>query len=254
MANKKGPSGVGTFFIVLFVLIIVGVIAWVVFTQLRARRLGLPPPTLASYNPFKKTSTSRNYPAASSSGPVGWVKDKVEAFRNRRNRTADGAYEERLGPGSASHGQSSNNRATLGALDPDEAWDARVGNEADAYGPGGLYEQELDNRQSTAYQGQSTLPQYGHSEPSRGRSRSREPADMIGGSQRGLDQRYDEEMGRAPRHDPFGDTAEPSHLSMRGVSPRPMDDTGRRSRDPSRPRYGPGDTPPEHKSVFRENV
>lgn len=41
-------SPVGTFFIVLFVLVIAGAIGWIVFTQLRARRLGVSPLALPS--------------------------------------------------------------------------------------------------------------------------------------------------------------------------------------------------------------
>jgi len=48
----------------------------------------------------------------------------------------------------------------------------------------------------------------------RGRSISR---------QKELDQRYDEEMGRDTRGNPFGDTAERSDLDLRGMSPRPLD-------------------------------
>lgn len=48
--DTRRVSPVGTFFIVLFVLLVVGAIGWVVFTQLRARRLGvsLPPLTTCS--------------------------------------------------------------------------------------------------------------------------------------------------------------------------------------------------------------
>ena len=247
--KHHGVSGVGAFFIVLLVLIIVAAIAWVVFTQLRARRLGLPPPSLSSYIPFKKSSASRNYPSPAPGGIVGWVKDKVDALKNRGNRTAGGAYEEPLG---GSRGRP-NNRG-FGPLDPDEAWDARVGNEADGYGPGGYYEeQELGLHEPTSYNAstkQPVLPGYGEGESSRGRTRSQDPSGMVGGSQRGLDNRYDEEMGRAPRHDPFDDAAERSDMSMRGVSPRPMGarPMGHRAGDSI------GESPPEKRSMFHENM
>ena len=39
--HTGGVSPIGTFFIVLFVLLVVGALGWVAFTQLRARRLGV---------------------------------------------------------------------------------------------------------------------------------------------------------------------------------------------------------------------
>ena len=41
--HTGGVSPLGTFFIVFFVLLVVGAVGWVVFTQLRARRLGVSP-------------------------------------------------------------------------------------------------------------------------------------------------------------------------------------------------------------------
>lgn len=132
-------------------------------------------------------------------------------------------------------------------LDPDEAWDARVGNEADAYGPGGYYEEQelgLHGRAGVATGGPTSY------DVERGRSRSREPEPYIGGSQAGLDRRYDEEMGRAgpaKRQNPFDDSAEPSNVSLRGVSPRPIDTTGGVQK-------GKENSPTERRSLFRENV
>lgn len=125
-----------------------------------------------------------------------------------------------------------------GPLDPDDAWDARVGTEADAYGPGGYYEeQELGL-------GRSGLPAAGPTAygEERGRGRSREPEPYIGGSQAGLDRRYDEEMGR--RQNPFDDAQEIGDGRLRGVSPRPVE-------------LGNGkehDSPTERRSLFRENM
>lgn len=134
----------------------------------------------------------------------------------------------------------------FGPLDPDDAWDARVGTEADAYGPGGYYEeQELGlHPGSTA---QTTNP---FGDGSRGRSLSREPEPYIGGSQAGLDRRYDEEMGRKPTTNPFDDSAaEHSNVSLRGVSPRPIDTSvkGHKTQDSA-------ESPSERRSIFRENV
>ncbi|KAI9845584.1 MAG: hypothetical protein M1837_004681 [Sclerophora amabilis] len=255
--KHHGPGGVGTFFIVLIVLVIVGIICWIAFTQLRARRLGLPPPTLSSYIPFKSSSSSRGYPSPARGGIMGWLNDKFNLIKNRQGRSAGGAYEEPLQGG---RGRPSNRG--FGPLDPDEAWDARVGNESDFYGPGGHYEeQELGlhsgAQRDSAYGGRdgglgaappSGPTGYGDDGP-RGRSRSRDaPPGFIGGSQGGLDERYEEETRGGTRQDPFGDGAERSELSLRGVSPRPVElaaDQSKSSHDWS---------PTERRSMFKENM
>lgn len=241
-------SGVAAFFIIIAFILVVGVAAWIVYTHLRARRLGLPQPTLSSYNPFKSSSSQRyGAPGPAPGGIVGWVNDKVRSFKNRNNRSAGGAYEEPLS--SNVRGRASNRG--FGPLDPDDAWDARVGTEADAYGPGGYYEeQELG-----LHGGQSGIaPTHGAAPPSydeeRGRAVSRGPEPYIGGTQAGLDRRYDEEMGARPTTNPFDDAAEPSNVSLRGVSPRPVLDTskGHVKNQES------GDSPTERRSMFRENM
>jgi len=247
-------SGVGIFFIVLVVLALLAAVGWVVFTQLRARRLGLPQPTLQSYNPFSSSTSGYGGPTPAPGGVVGWVNDKVRAFKNRNNRTAGGAYEEPLS--SSVRGRASNRG--FGPLDPDEAWDARVGTEADAYGPGGFYEeQELglhSGEHNTAYSGGGYTPGAAPAElgeNARGRSISREPEPYIGGSKAGLDRRYDEAMGKAPAQNPFGDEAEASNVSLRGVSPRPMEADKGHSKQPS---LEVDDSPTERRSMFREAV
>lgn len=140
------------------------------------------------------------------------------------------------------------NTRGFGPLDPDDAWDARVGNEADAYGP---YNEENEiglHEVDTAYRGLEP----GLEE--RGRSLSRGPEPYVGGSQAGLDRRYDEEMGLGRSHNPFDDSAEVTveQTSLRGVSPRPVD-TGRtltRGHE-----HVVDDSPTnERRSMFRENV
>ncbi|KAK7712720.1 hypothetical protein SLS57_007673 [Botryosphaeria dothidea] len=237
-------SGVGIFFLILFLLLIIGGGAWIAYTRIRAKRLGLPPPPL---NPFARGSRSSAgatgaFPAPAPSGIVGWVNDKMSSLRHGRNknsRYAAGAYEEAgMGGGTTS----TRGAPRRGTLDPDEAWDARVGNEAD-YGYGYEEEQELGLREPTPYGGSAgmyaapphsaALSGAGGSE--RGRSRTRE-----------LDERYEEEMGRSggTRENPFGDNAERSDL--RGVSPRPMDSGAKR---------GGGSSPTEsRRSLFREDV
>jgi hypothetical protein len=226
-------SKAGTFFIVVFVLLILAAIGWVVFTQLRARRLGLPPPSLSTYNPFQSSrSAAATYPAPAPGGIQGWIADKYRALRQRGGggRTADGAYE---GPsGFEGNRGGGGGRRGFGPLDPDEAWDARVGHEADPYGPGpgGYYEeQELGlhhSERSTAYPGPATAtpPTYHASPPSpqRGRSRSRDP----------------------PVQNPFDDSAATqSNVSLRGLSPRPASRSARH-----------GEEDGERRSIFRENV
>ncbi|KAI9861912.1 MAG: hypothetical protein M1813_004980 [Trichoglossum hirsutum] len=237
-------SKAGTFFIVFFVLLIVFAIAYVAYTQLRARRLGLPPPTLSSYNPFRAlSSSSSGYPSPRSGGPLGWITDKYNAFRNRRGpgggggRTAGGAYE---GAGRGDGGGGGGGSRGFGPLDPDEAWDARVGNEADAYGPGGYYEeQELGlhppPNTSTAYRSTTVTspPLYDTTSPPRGRSRSRDPPGPGHHSQ-----------------NPFDDSAATqSNISLRGVGPMPAGGGGGH-----RGGARGDDEEGERRSIFREDV
>ena len=222
------------------------------FTRIRAQRAGLPPPPLSSYNPFaKKDRHTENYPA--SSGIVGWAKSKFQSLRGSGSGSRSGAYEQPLAGGGGRRG-----------LDPDEAWDARVGAEADGYGAGGYYEeQELGLRPpgtgSGPYAGGGygphgqALPEYGADVP-RGRSLSRDEGPYIGGGQRGLDERYDQEMDH---HDPFGDGAERSEL--RGVSPRPHEEDERKGHAKGGSGGGqqgdsPTETHSERRSMFHENV
>ncbi|KAI9651865.1 MAG: hypothetical protein M1831_007530 [Alyxoria varia] len=234
--------------VIVFILLVLLVVAlyWLYRTY-QARRLGLAPPSI---NPFARQSNvnTRNYPARG--GLMGWIENKLGGLRGA-NR---GAY--------SSGGRS---RGGFGPLDPDEAWDARVGNEADEYaagGTGGYYEeQELglrhgqqDSSDVGPYSGGGYGPTsrgYGPGGPplqemdarpdGRGRSRSRDP----------LEERYNQEMGRGGGRtkDPFGDGAEPSTLSVRGRSPVPEIDT-----HGSHSRNSKDDSPTERRSIFREQV
>ena len=257
-------SGWGYFFLFLLIVVILAPIGWILYTRFRAQRAGLPPPPLSSYNPFsnhdRSNPSSQIYPATS--GAVGWVKGKFGLAKRRFGGgsggggvTRTGAYEQTSG----SAGGLGGGRATRG-LDPDEAWDARVGAEADAYGTGGYYEeQELGLTGSGAgahtgdgpYEmGSTTMPAYGSEDMRRGRTLGRDDdTAYVGGTQAGLDQRYDEEM-HGERSDPFGDGAERSDL--RGVSPRPHEEHDNRSLT-TKGKDG-GDSPTERRSMFRENV
>ncbi|GAM91461.1 hypothetical protein ANO11243_095110 [Dothideomycetidae sp. 11243] len=208
-------SGWGVFLIIVFVALVLFGVGWIVQRQYRARRLGLPAPSL---NPFSSRGnrngggTGSGYapPAPAPVGIGGWIKDKVSSFRN--SRTSAGAYE------ATSLNTSGRRTGGFNPLDPDEAWDSHVGNEADYAAPTGTaapysgYEAAgtgLRDPGAGPYGGDG----YGEE---RGRERQRE-----------LDNRYDEEMGRAENSNPFGDGAERSEL--RGVSPRPMENHDRRS-------------------------
>ena len=253
--------GWGLFFFLLFLLVIFGAAGWVAFTQYRARRAGLPPPSIKSYIPFlgRSGASTGNYPAPRSTGPLDWLKDQIAALRNKRS--ARGAYEEPTESGATGYTGSRRGRG----LDPDDAWDARVVNEADAYGPGGYYEEQELGLHAPAAEpyggagyGGSTLPAYGEGE--RGRSKSRDPPAAVAGGQKGLDTRYEEEVtGGAPRADnPFGDQHEAA--SLRDVSPRPVvDTTTGGGGGGGRPGHTKGqgshdDSPTERRSMFRESL
>ncbi|KAL5612563.1 hypothetical protein BROUX41_004339 [Berkeleyomyces rouxiae] len=215
-------STVGGFFIAMLILASAAAIGWVGYTQIRARKLGLPPPSLSSYNPFQSSSLDPYSP--DSHGPAGWVKQRISAFRNRNKRSAVGAYE--------------------GARHDDEAWDAH----ADAYG----YEAELEDgrfQQNTHYQVQST---------SYNMNTSSTPA----ATRATLDPDADEPRGRSrsrgpsaehSRSNPFGDDAQPSNMSTHSLGPygqAPQDHhTPAQSHTPR-----PTNSSPERRSIFREEV
>ncbi|KAM3499788.1 hypothetical protein MY10362_006977 [Beauveria mimosiformis] len=227
-------SVAGGIIITIVVLAVAAAVGWIVFTQYRARRLGLPTPSLSSYLPWNKRDNPYGPPQPAPGGVSGWFNDQVRKFKNRNNRSAAGAYEP-SNRGAAPAGP----RGAHRALDPDEAWDTRVGNEADNYG---YYEEELTargggggggggGRTSTEYQGGSSYHMNLAATPKRERDerdvdveRGRQPSRSPGGGPRG--------------NNPFDD----DHAeSLRGVSPRPMDH-GQKSGSPSR------------HSVFKENV
>lgn len=184
----------------------------------------LPPPTLSSYNPFSRSDQQSSYgtPTPASGGIGGWFSDKFRSLRGPSNkRSQAGGYEQ--------------SRRGFGPLDPDEAWDTRVGNEADHYGPGGYYEeQELGLHGSGA--GRSASP-YGHSAYVSAGHQDRGRSGHPGG------------LGANPFDD---DSAEPSNL--RGVSPRPIDTSVGSA--PLKKPHGPTSGSPnsERRSIFREDV
>lgn len=218
----------------------------------RARRLGLPPPSFNPFNRARRDPTAYHAPAPAPAGIQGWITDKWDALRNKR--TAGGAYES-----TSFGGNRGRDRRGFGALDPDEAWDARVGNEADQ---SGYYEEQelgLQDPNSGPYRGRGygeVGVGVGGIPEDRGRSRS---------IQRELDNRYDEEVhGAGQPRNPFGDDNEAG--SMRTASPRPIVDSmpGQgKHRAVSAHRKGQsslgksgnsGDSPTERRSMFHEDV
>ncbi|KAI1821941.1 hypothetical protein F4861DRAFT_516806 [Xylaria intraflava] len=234
----------GTFFIVLFVLLVVAGIGWVVFTQLRARRLGLPSPPLSSYIPFARSSHQSSFGSQqpSAGGIRGWISNRFRSLKNPRS--AAGAYE----PSAAG-------RRGFGPLDPDEAWDARVGHETYGVGPYHADDQELEDRAhhngaGGPYSGsgyQMNLANDGTDE-NRGRNPTPRPSNLDGSASRTY---------AGGQHNPFDDSAaEPSNISMRGVSPRPFVDTHGAATAglTGGPIHDSPTSVSERRSVFREDV
>ncbi|KAJ6444254.1 acid phosphatase-like protein [Purpureocillium lavendulum] len=233
--------------IAVVVLVLAAAVGWIVFTQLRARKLGLPPPSLTSYLPWKKQDNTYGPPRPAPGGVVGWFNDQVRKFKNRNNRSAAGAYEQPTHGGAAPRG-----RRGLGPLDPDEAWDARVGHEADGYGY--YEEQELsggpaDRRGSTGYHGgggsysmnlAATPGAEYDEEAARGRAPTRSPGAAAAG-----------------QRNPFDDDAAAGD-SLRGVSPRPIETTDAhaqaRAHQAKEGTDSADSSPTERRSVFREDV
>ncbi len=163
---------------------------------------------------------------------MGWIQDKVDSLRS--GRTAGGAYE---GASSGGAPRGYNERRGFGALEPDEAWNARVDDEA-----GGYYEEQELGLQDPSH-GPYGGGGYGdvgagglNDGRGRSRSRSREP----------------------PTSNPFGDQAEQSNISLRSVSPRPDTDAALHPQKPSHKRgqsnLSADDSPTERRSMFREDV
>ncbi|KAK3324693.1 hypothetical protein B0T19DRAFT_429207 [Cercophora scortea] len=249
----------GVIVLIIVLALIAAAIGWVIFTRVRANRLGLPPPPLSSYIPFRKSSSSSTPygpPQPAPGGLIGWINDRIRLFKNRNARTAAGAYEGHQPSSNTARG--GGGRRGFGPLDPDEAWDTRgVGHEADHYGPGGYYEeQELGLAphhagDDTSYGGGGSSYQMNLAGPAedeqRGRTRSRAP-----GPGTGLDV-----PGTGAGRNPFEDDAEPSNLSLRGVSPRPIDTASAAGAGVTKPGAAAKEednSPTERRSIFRENV
>lgn len=207
--RNHGLSGWAIFILVIAILIIAAILIFIFYVRRRNRRAASTP-----------------YPSPAPGGIVGWINDRIAALKRGRFRSGAG-YE----PSGSGLGQGAA-RGAGHALDPDEAWDVRVGNEA-------IYDdQELGLREPSGYEGAGY---YGASG---------------GGSERerDLNRRYgeDTQLGRKPQN-PFGDDAV---ASLRSVSPRPLDVAAAAKASQSGDGSGSADSSPtaERRSVFRENM
>lgn len=192
-------NGGWVFLIILLLLVSGAYFGWYFYAQWNAKKNGLPPPSMNPIAAFKSSGGggASNYPGPAPAGIKGWIDAQVYKFKNRNNRSAAGAYEgDYAASGGAQRGRGAGSR-----LDPDEAWSARVGDEA-------YYEeQELGlhepARGANPYASTNYAPQ---PHEDRGRSRTRES--------------YDEHLdARSAQKDPFADD---NAASLRGVSPRPL--------------------------------
>lgn len=181
------------FLIILLLLGSGSYFGWYFYARWNANKNGLPPPSMNPIAAFKASrGGAANYPGPAPTGIKGFIDTQIRKFKNRNNRYAAGAYE---GDNTAS---APRGRGAGSRLDPDEAWSARVGDEA-------YYEeQELGlhepSRGANPYASTNYAPQ-----EDRGRSRTRDS--------------YDDQLDGRSAQNPFGDDHE---ASLRGVSPRPL--------------------------------
>ncbi|TLD31360.1 hypothetical protein PspLS_02731 [Pyricularia sp. CBS 133598] len=233
-------EAVGVAFLVIAILAVFGGLGYFAFVRWRANKLGLPPPTVASFNPFGPSE----YGAQPASGGIGGWFSKL---KGRNSRTAAGAYEGAAGVAADRGGR----RGGGAALDPDEAWDTRVGNEVYGY-----EDQELGlhpQHGGSAYR--MNLPDEDRNAAAAGRPGSppttRNPF--------GDDNAYEQPRGRGRSRDgglnPFDDAAAAEPSTLRGLSPRPINTAvspGAKGGNPNDP--SSGDSPTGRRSIFRENV
>ena len=145
-------------------------------------------------------------------------------LRNPRDRSASAGFE---GISAGRAQQQHRGRA----LDPDEAWDSRVGNEADAY-----YE-DTELQGTTSYRGATEYT--GAAGGARGGNSTGMPAENPFG---------DEHATSRVTQNPFGDEHAAEQANVRSVSPRPMVDTNVPGQS------GPAQISPTRRSLFKENV
>ena len=184
------------FIIVLLLLLSISYFGWYFYARWNASRNGLPPPSMNPMVAFSRSSSTNaesNYPGPAPTGIKGWFDTQMRKFKNRNNRSTTGSGYEDSGYNATARGVGGG-RGAGSRLDPDEAWSARVGDEA-------YYEeQELGLHEPPA-----THQSNPFAEPTRGRSRTRDA--------------YDEHLDSHSAQNPFGDD---TATNLRGVSPRPV--------------------------------
>jgi len=187
------------FFIIVLLLVSIAYFGWYFYARWNASRNGLPPPSMNPIAAFKSSSSAAdsNYPGPAPTGIKGWIDTQMRKFKNRNNRYTTGSGYEDAGYNGTNRGVGGG-RGAGSRLDPDEAWSARVGDEA-------YYEEQELGLHEPASTHQSANPFA--NEPTRGRSRTRES--------------YDEHLDAHSGQNPFGDD---NAASLRGVSPRPVMD------------------------------
>jgi len=142
-----------------------------------------------------------------------WLSKATYKIRNPRARSGSAGFEG-ISAGRAGGGRAARNRS---ALDPDEAWDTRVGNEADYPGYGDDTELQGGVLSDGRYE------QLGHA--------NTEYAGAAGN------------RGRMPAENPFGD--ENAVGGLRAVSPRPAEQDGATRQ---------AHHSPTRRSLFKEDV
>lgn len=226
--NENKASGLAGGWIFLIVVIILSILlAAAFFLYLRLTK-------------NKRQSAREAGGFTSSSNPVvAFFKKTISSLRNKRSQTGAG-YE---GAGyAAPRGGGTGRAAHGGPLDPDEAWDSRVGNESEIYGPGGYYEEtELGlHPQSTAYTGAAY-----------GGPAGRLSTDGAGFAPApGLSAGGNDARGRTSTgENPFGDHAEES--SLRSISPRPFEQAQNQNIKKVSSR---ANSPTGRRSLFKEDI
>lgn len=154
----------------------------------------------------------------------------MRKFKTRNARSAAGAYEQPLAGGAGP-------RRGFGPLDPDEAWDARVGAEPDSYG---YYEEAGTGPDAAA--GSYVM----HTPNPYGQDDDGDDDDAAAGriASRG---RMPTRLGE---RNPFDDDAA---ASLRGASPRPMQSGPHDDRRPGVPSSRTS-SPSNRRSMFTEQV
>ncbi|KAL7269453.1 hypothetical protein RUND412_007886 [Rhizina undulata] len=156
--------GAGSIIAILVAIIVVlGIITWIIYTQLRARRLGLPAPGFRSYIPFMK-SNPRSAPAS---------------YEPSRGASNPGVFGKLFGSKNGYSG--ANARSARTRAMGDEVWSTRIGddeetelglNRRDSYTGYGYGHYGEPARDGAREGGLREVPR--EEEETRGRSRSRD--------------------------------------------------------------------------------